>query len=61
MKTFIEKMFKNELEYIIYDENLWKKIEELEENIGKFKVKLLKKKPMIVERRSLDEHVAIEK
>jgi hypothetical protein len=61
MKILIEKMFKNEIEYIIYDENLTKKVEELEGNIRKFKEKLFKKKNVIDERRSLDEHVSIEK
>ncbi len=61
MKMLIEKMFKNEIEYINYDENLTKKLEELEENIRIFKEKLFKKKNVIEERRSSHEHVSIEK
>lgn len=61
MKSLIEKMFKNEIEYIVYDENFKKKIEELEENIRKFKEKLFKKKNLVDERtRCTDEHVSIE-
>ncbi len=61
MKILIEKMFKNEIEYIIYDENLTKKLEELEENIRIFKEKLFKKKNIIEERRTSIEHISIEK
>ncbi|UJR09056.1 hypothetical protein I4U23_013304 [Adineta vaga] len=60
MKMLIEKMFKNEIEYIIHDENLSTKIEELEVNIAKFKEKLLKKKNSIIERKSIDERGIIE-
>jgi len=61
MKILIEKMFKNEIEYRIYDENLMKKLEELEENIRIFKEKLFKKKNIIEERRTSIEHISIEK
>jgi len=57
MKMLIEKMFKNEIEYINYDENLT----ELEENIRLFKEKLFQKKNLIEERRSSHEDVSIEK
>ncbi len=61
MKILIDEMFKNEIEYIIYDENLTKKIEELEENIRIFKEKLFKKKNILEERRTSIEHISIEK
>jgi len=61
MKMLIDKMFEKEIEYIIYDENLTKKIEELEGDIRKFQEKLFKKKNIIDERRFSDEHVSIEK
>jgi hypothetical protein len=58
MKIFIEKMFPNEIESIIYDEKL---VEELEGNIRKFKEKLFRKKNLNEERRSLNENISIEK
>jgi hypothetical protein len=58
MKIFIEKMFQNEIESIIYDEKL---VEELEGNIRKFKEKLFRKKNLNEERRSLNENISIEK
>jgi len=57
----IDKMFEKEIEYIIYDENLTKKIEELEGDIRKFQEKLFKKKNIIDEQRFSDEHLSIEK
>ena len=61
MKMWIEKMFEKEMEYIIEDENLAKKVEELELNIGKFKEKLFGKKNDNEERRNDDQHVSIER
>jgi hypothetical protein len=61
MKIFIEKMFKNEIEYRIDDENLSEKMEELEKNIREFKEKLFKKKKLGERRKSLDEDVSIER
>ena len=61
MKILIEKMFKNEIEYRIEEENLTEKIKELEINIQKFKEKLFKKKKPTEERKSLDEDVSIER
>jgi hypothetical protein len=61
MKIFIEKMFKNELEYRIDDENLSEKMEKLEKNILEFKEKLFKKKKLGERRKSLDEDVSIER
>ncbi|CAF3731179.1 unnamed protein product [Adineta steineri] len=60
MKILIEKMFRNEIEYIVYDENLSMKIKDLEENIRKFKEKLLKKKNVIIDKKPLDEQIEIE-
>ena len=61
MRIIIEKMFKNEIEYIIYDENLLMKVNELERNILKFKEKLFQNKFIKNETSSVDEHVSIEK
>jgi hypothetical protein len=61
MKMLIEKMFEKEIEYIIYDENLMKKMDELEGTIGKFREKLFRKKNENDERRNVDEHVSIER
>ncbi len=61
MKMLIDKMFQKEIEYIIYDENLTKKMDELEGNIEKFKEKLFRKKNMNDERKNVDEDVSSEK
>ena len=61
MKVLIEKMFKNEIEYIVHDDDLPKRIQELEANIAKFKEKLFNKSNRIVERKSVDESANIEK
>jgi hypothetical protein len=61
MKMLIDKMFQKEIEYIIYDENLTKKVDELERNIEKFKEKLFRKKNMNDERKNVNEDVSIEK
>jgi hypothetical protein len=61
MKILIEKMFKNEIEYRIEEENSAEKIKELEINIQKFKEKLFKKKKPNEERKGLDEDVSIER
>ncbi|CAF1362617.1 unnamed protein product [Rotaria sp. Silwood1] len=60
MKTLIEKMFTNEIQYIVYDENLLMKVEELKQNIKLFKEKLFQKKNINNERKNFDEHVSIE-
>ncbi|CAF4969055.1 unnamed protein product [Rotaria sp. Silwood1] len=60
MKTLIEKMFTNEIQYIVYDENLLMKVEELKQNIKLFKEKLFQKKNINNERKTFDEHVSIE-
>ncbi|CAF4595470.1 unnamed protein product [Rotaria sp. Silwood2] len=60
MKTLIEKMFTHQIQYIIYDENLLTKVEELKQNIKIFREKLFQKKNINNERKTLDEHVSIE-
>ncbi|CAF1284573.1 unnamed protein product [Adineta ricciae] len=60
MKVLIEKMFKNEIEYIVHDDDLPKRIQELEVNIAKFKEKLFNRNNRIVERKSVDESPSIE-
>ena len=61
MKMLIDKMFQKEIEYIVHDENLTKKLEELEGNIAKFKEKLFRKKSTIEQRKSVGEHVQFER
>lgn len=61
MKTLIEKMFKEEMEYDVHDESLPPRLTELEANIAKFKEKLLSKTRGRTERKSVDERVSIEK
>ncbi|CAF1186868.1 unnamed protein product [Rotaria sordida] len=61
IKILIEKMFINEIQYIIYnDENLLIKVDELKQNIKIFKEKLFQKKNINNERKILDENISIE-
>ncbi|CAF0807573.1 unnamed protein product [Adineta ricciae] len=60
MKILVEKMFKNEIEYIVHDDDLLKRIQELEANIAKFKEKLFNRSNRIVDRKSIDERASIE-
>lgn len=61
MKMLIGKMFEKEMEYVIEDENLGKKVEELEGNLKKLKEKLFKINGKKDERRKNNEHVVIER
>lgn len=62
MKMCIEKMFQKEMEYVVVDdEDLTKKVDELESELTKFKGKLFRTKSVNDERRRANEQVPIEK
>lgn len=61
MKMFIGKMFEKEMEYVMEDENLMKKVQDLEGSLKKLKEKLFKTNEKKEERKKSNEHVVIER